>query len=193
MTFGTDWFIPNRNAPVYKGFPFWAFLPLQLTVVVATVLTAYGGRDLYSAAQNQSRDIKFMRAGTFIFISIFTITIVLAMLTLLKVSRGHSSYRTERAATVCMLLCVPFMTIRLAFSVGSLFTTSVGGASVLNPMSEDNTDIWVHFFMVIVMEYVAALSATAVALTAKQKVVLEGGKDDLFEESEDEDQNPHRD
>ena len=46
-------------------------------------------------------------------------------------------------------------------------------------MSDDNTDIWVHFLMVIVMEYIAALSATAVALAAKKKTVvpeLEPGK-----------------
>lgn len=75
------------------------------------------------------------------------------------------------------------MSIRLAFSVGSLFTASggsdKGGGSVLNPMSDDNTDAWVHFFMVIIMEYIVALSTTAVSLTAKKKVVpvVAPGKD----------------
>lgn len=154
-------------------------------MIVATVLTAYGGRDIYTSAQNQSRDIILMRAGTFIFISIFTVMVVLAVLTLLNVSR-QCCHQTERAATICTLLCVPFMTIRLAFSVGSLFTMSDGNKSVLNPMSEENTDIWVHFFMVIVVEYVVALSATGVALTAKNRIMLESGKDDLLSDEEDE-------
>lgn len=162
-----------RNAPLYKGISFWVFLPLQLTVIAATVMTAYGGRDLYTSAKDQSKDVTLMRAGIFIFIGIFIVTMLLACMTFMRVSGCHC-HRTERIAATCVLLCIPFMTIRLAFSVGSLFTASGGGekgsGSVLNPMSDDSTDIWVHFFMVIIMEYIAALSTTAVSLTAKKRV-----------------------
>jgi hypothetical protein len=65
------------------------------------------------------------------------------------------------------------MSVRLAFSAGSLLS---GQDSVLNPMSSEETGIWLHLFMVVVMEYVVALSATAVALTARRVVVV-GGKD----------------
>lgn len=153
-------------------------------------MTAYGGRDLYTSGQHQKKDLTLMRAGIFVFIGIFTVTVILAALTFIRVSRCHC-HRTERVATACMLLCIPFMSIRLAFSVGSLFSSFGGGhqqnQSVLNPMSDDNTDIWVHFFMVIIMEYVAALSAAAVSLTAKKKVapVLEPGK--VLDEDDDED------
>lgn len=163
-----------RNAPLYKGISFWVFLPLQLTVIAATVMTAFGGHDLYTAGDNRHRDVTLMRAGIFIFIGVFTATVFLAGLTFVRVSRCLC-HRTERTAVACVLMCIPFMSIRLAFSVGSLFTASGGGGdkgtgSVLNPMSDDNTDVWVHFFMVIIMEYVAALSTTAVSLTAKKKV-----------------------
>lgn len=157
-------------------------------------MTAYGGRDLYTSGQHQNQDVTLMRAGIFIFISIFTITIILAALTFTRVSRCHC-HSTERVATACTLLCIPFMSIRLAFSVGSLFSSSgagdKGSQTVLNPMSDDNTDIWVHFLMVIVMEYVAALSATAVALAATKKVVpvLEPGK--VLDEDDDDDDDEH--
>lgn len=152
-------------------------------------MTAYGGRDLYTSAKDQDKDVTLMRAGIFIFIGIFTITILLACLTFLRVSRCHC-HRTERIAAICVLMCTPFMAIRLAFSVGSLFTASGGGdkgsESVLNPMSDDSTDIWVHFLMVIVMEYIAALSTTAVSLTAKKQEAPKtaSGKDLDMEKNE---------
>lgn len=160
------------------------FLPLQLIVIGATIMTAYGGRDLYSARENQGKDMTLMRVGIFLFIATFTITIILAVVTLLKVR--EKCYRVERAAAVCALLSVPFMSVRLAFSAGSLFS---GEDSVLNPMSDDNTGIWLHLFMVIIMEYVAVLSATAVALTARRVNVNAGedsgfGRDDVFGKGE---------
>lgn len=155
------------------------FIPLQMVVVAATVMTAYGGRDLYSARQNQAEDLRLMRAGIFLFIAVFSVTVILAVVTLLKVH--EKCHGTERAAAVCALLSVPFMSVRLAFSAGSLFS---GQKSVLNPLSHNDTGIWLHFLMVIVMEYVAALSATAVALTARRVVIMGAGKDDLLNEDE---------
>ncbi|RHZ60715.1 uncharacterized protein CDV56_108333 [Aspergillus thermomutatus] len=169
----------RANAPVYKGLPLWAFIPLQLITIAATVMTAYGGRDLYTSRDSQSQDLRLMRAGIILFIAIFASVVVLSVITMLKVRVKF--YRTERAAVVCALLCVPFMSVRLAFSAGSLFS---GEGSVLNPLSEDDTGIWLHFLMVIVMEYIATLSATAVALTARKVVVLTAGKADSLRDEE---------
>ncbi|KAJ5490406.1 hypothetical protein N7453_011231 [Penicillium expansum] len=157
----------RANAPVYKGLTIWAFLPLHMTTIVATVMTAYGGRDLYTSHDNQARDLRLMRGGIFLFIAIFGGIILLSVMTMPRVQ--VKAYRTERAAVVCALLCVPFMGVRLSFSAGSLFS---GERSVLNPMSEDETSIWLHFLMVIVMEYIVTLSATAVSLTARRVMVL---------------------
>lgn len=167
-----------RNAPLDRGLPLWVFLPLQLIVIGATIMTAYGGRDLYSARENQDRDMTLMRVGIFLFIATFTITVILTVITMLKVQ--SKQHRVERAAAVCALLSVPFMSARLAFSAGSLFS---GEDSVLNPMSDDGTSVWLHLFMVIIMEYVVVLSATAVALTARKVEVSRDsgfGKDDVY-------------
>jgi hypothetical protein len=120
-----------------------------------------------------------MRAGIILFIALFAGIIVLSVITMLKARVKF--YRTERAAVVCALLCVPFMSVRLAFSSGSLFS---GDGSVLNPMSEDETGIWLHFLMVIVMEYIVTLSATAVALTARKVMILTAGRADSLKDEE---------
>lgn len=172
----------GSNAPLYGGLPIWVFIPLQMVAVAATVMTAYGGRDLYSAGKNEARDVRLMRAGIFLFITAFTATAVLTVVTLLKVRDRR--YRNERAATVCALFSVPFMSVRLAYSAGYLFS---GHDSVLNPLSQDDTSIWLHFFMVIVMEYAATLSATSIALTAKRVVtVIASKRDELLPLSEEE-------
>lgn len=131
-------------------------------------MTAYGGRDLYSAHDHKDQDMRLMRAGIFLFIATFTITVILAVVSLLKVREPR--FGTERAAAVCAILVVPFMTVRLAFSTGSLFS---GNDSVLNPMSGDDTGVWLHFVMVVVMEYTVALATTAVALDARRAVVVD--------------------
>ncbi|GES65080.1 hypothetical protein ATEIFO6365_0009057500 [Aspergillus terreus] len=169
----------QANAPVYKGLPLWVFIPLQMITIAATVMTAYGGRDLYTSRDSQAQDIRLMRAGIILFIALFAGVILLSVITMLKVRVKF--YRTERAAVVCTLLCVPFMSVRLAFSAGSLFS---GEQSVLNPMAGDETSIWLHFFMVIVMEYIVTLSATAVALTARKVVVLTAGRADSLKDEE---------
>lgn len=173
----------TRNAPLDRGLPIWAFLPLHLITIAATVMTAYGGRDLYTTRKTQSKDLKLMKAGIFLFIGAFSISIILAIVTLF---RARSIFkRTERTAAICALLCVPFMSVRLAYSAGSLFS---GQGSVLNPLSDDDTSIWLHFLMVIVMEYIPTLSATAVALTARRMTIThirnDEGKYDLDDESE---------
>ncbi|KAK2768750.1 hypothetical protein FQN54_000606 [Arachnomyces sp. PD_36] len=168
----------RANAPLDRGLPLWVFIPLQLIVIGATIMTAYGGRDLYSARENQGRDMTLMRVGIFLFIATFTITIILTIFTMLKVSEKR--HRIERAAAVCALLSVPFMSARLAFSAGSLFS---GEDSVLNPMTDNDTEVWLHLFMVIIMEYVVVLSATGVALTARKVSAGKDtgfGKDDVF-------------
>jgi hypothetical protein len=142
-------------------------------------MTAYGGRDLYTSGDNQVQDLRLMRAGIILFIALFAGIIVLSVITMLKARVKF--YRTERAAVVCALLCVPFMSVRLAFSSGSLFS---GDGSVLNPMSEDETGIWLHFLMVIVMEYIVTLSATAVALTARKVMILTAGRADSLKDEE---------
>lgn len=142
-------------------------------------MTAYGGRDLYTSRDSQAQDLRLMRAGIILFIALFAGIMVLSVITMLKVRVKF--YRTERAAVVCALLCVPFMSVRLAFSAGSLFS---GQGSVLNPMSEDETGIWLHFLMVIVMEYIVTLSATAVALTARKVMVLSAGRADSLKDEE---------
>lgn len=142
-------------------------------------MTAYGGRDLYSADENRLEDLRLMKAGIILFIGIFTVTVVLAVVTMLRVH--EQAYRTERTATICALLSVPFMSVRLAFSAGSLFS---GRDSVLNPLANSTTGIWLHLFMVIVMEYVLVLSATAVALTARRAVGQDGLKEDSSSESD---------
>ncbi|KAA8643894.1 hypothetical protein EYZ11_006634 [Aspergillus tanneri] len=169
----------RANAPVYKGLPLWVFIPLQMITIPATVMTAYGGRDLYTSRDSQAQDLRLMRAGIILFIALFAGTVLLSVITMLKVR--VKLYRSERAAVVCALLCVPFMSVRLAFSAGSLFS---GERSVLNPMSEDETSIWLHFLMVIVMEYIVTLSATAVALTARKVVVLTPGRVDPLKDEE---------
>lgn len=149
-----------------------------MITIAATVMTAYGGRDLYTSRDNQAQDLRLMRAGIALFIAVFIGTVLLSITSMLKVQM--KSYRTERAAVVCALLCVPFMAVRLAFSAGSLIS---GEASVLNPMSEDETSIWLHFFMVVVMEYIVTLSATAISLTARKVVVQTAeGTDSLKDE-----------
>lgn len=137
-------------------------------------MTAYGGRDLYTTDEHQTKDLTLMRAGISIFIAIFGITVLLSVITLFKVQGG---YGNERAAAVCAVLSIPFMSVRLAFSAGSLFS---GEGSVLDPMAEDDTGIWLHLFMVVVMEYVVVLSATAVALGSRRVVLVEK-KDDGFD------------
>ncbi|KAJ5554881.1 hypothetical protein N7535_007324 [Penicillium sp. DV-2018c] len=161
----------RANAPIYKGLPFWVFLPLQMIAIAATVMTAFGGRDLYASRENEGQDLRLMRAGIFLFIALFAAIIIISVITMLKVRVKF--YRTERSAVICTLLCVPFMSVRLSYSAGSLFS---GAQSVLSPVSEDQTSIWLHFLMVIVMEYIVTLSATAVALTARKVVVLTAGK-----------------
>ncbi|KAL4769173.1 hypothetical protein BDW60DRAFT_210259 [Aspergillus nidulans var. acristatus] len=155
----------RANAPVTKGLPLWLFIPLHMITIAATVMTAYGGRDLYTSRDNQAQDLRLMRAGIALFVAVFIGIVLLSIISVLKVQMKR--YRTERAAVICALLCVPFMTVRLAFSAGSLFS---GEGSILNPMSEDETSIWLHFLMVIVMEYIVTLSATAVSLTARKVV-----------------------
>jgi hypothetical protein len=150
-----------------------------LITIAATVMTAYGGRDLYTSRDSQAQDLRLMRAGIILFIALFAGIIVLSVITMFKVRVKF--YRTERAAVVCALLCVPFMSVRLAFSAGSLFS---GDGSVLNPMSGDETGIWLHFLMVIVMEYIVTLSATAVALTARKVMVLSAGRADSLKDEE---------
>lgn len=134
-------------------------------------MTAYGGRDLYSSREKQDQDMRFMRAGVFPFIATFTITVLLAVVTLLKVR--DERFRTERAVAVCAILVVPFMTVRLASSAGSHFS---GQNSVLSPLSKQESGVWLHFVMVVVMEYVVVLAATAVALCARRGVVVEDEK-----------------
>ncbi|OJJ40145.1 hypothetical protein ASPWEDRAFT_102071 [Aspergillus wentii DTO 134E9] len=168
----------RANAPIYRGLPIFAFLPLQLLTIAATAMTAYGGRDLYSNRDHQTKDLQLMRAGIVLFISAFIITVTLGGVTLMKVR--EKCYRTERTSTVCAILCVPFMAVRLAYSAGSLFS---GEGSVLSMLGTSDTDIWVNFLMVIVMEYVVTLSATAVALTARRVVVMEVKKDPLEDEA----------
>jgi uncharacterized membrane protein YhaH (DUF805 family) len=136
-----------------------------MITIAATVMTAYGGRDLYTSRDNQAQDLRLMRAGIALFVAVFIGIVLLSIISMLKVQMKR--YRTERAAVICALLCVPFMTVRLAFSAGSLFS---GEGSILNPMSEDETSIWLHFLMVIFMEYIVTLSATAVSLTARKVV-----------------------
>ncbi|KAL4998609.1 hypothetical protein BDV10DRAFT_184994 [Aspergillus recurvatus] len=169
----------RANAPVYKGLPLWVFIPLHLITIAATVMTAYGGRDLYTSRDSEAQDLRLMRAGIALFIALFAGTVLLSVITMLKVPMKF--YRTERTAVICALLCVPFMSVRLAFSAGSLFS---GQRSVLNPMAEDETSIWLHFLMVIVMEYIVTLSATAVALTARKVVVLTAGRPDSRQDEE---------
>lgn len=140
-------------------------------------MTAYGGRDLYSAHEHQTEDLTLMRAGICLSIGIFTTTVILSVITLFKVQGG---YHAERAAAVCAVLAIPFMSVRMAFSAGSLFS---GQDTVLNPMADDETGVWLHFFMVIIMEYVVVLSATAVALAASRVVVVDK-KDDFNKEIE---------
>ncbi|KAL3429206.1 hypothetical protein BDV09DRAFT_200830 [Aspergillus tetrazonus] len=168
----------RANAPVTKGLPLWIFIPLHMITIAATVMTAYGGRDLYTSRDHQAQDLRLMRAGIALFIAVFIGIVLLSITSMLKVQM--KSYRTERAAVVCALLCVPFMAVRLAFSAGSLIS---GDGSVLNPMSEDETSIWLHFFMVVVMEYIVTLSATAIPLTARKVVVQTAeGADSLKDE-----------
>lgn len=142
-------------------------------------MTAYGGRDLYTNQNKHEQDLRLMRAGSVIFIAIFVGVIVLSVVTMLKVRVKF--YRTERAAVVCALLCVPFISSRLAYSVGSVFS---GADSVLNPMSKSETSLWLHFLMVIVMEYIATLSSAAVALTARKVVVLTAGNPHSLKDEE---------
>ncbi|RLM00039.1 hypothetical protein CFD26_108197 [Aspergillus turcosus] len=169
----------RANAPVYKGLPIWLFIPLQMITIAATVMTAYGGRDLYTSRDSQAEDLRLMRAGIILFIALFAGIIILSVVTMLKVRVKF--YRTERAAVICALLCVPFMSVRLAYSAGSLFS---GEGSVLNPMSEDDTGMWLHFLMVIVMEYIVTLSSSAVALTARKVVVFTAGRADSLKDEE---------
>ncbi|RHZ68705.1 hypothetical protein CDV55_102238 [Aspergillus turcosus] len=169
----------RANAPVYKGLPIWLFIPLQMITIAATVMTAYGGRDLYTSRDSQAEDLRLMRAGIILFIALFSGIIILSVVTMLKVRVKF--YRTERAAVICALLCVPFMSVRLAYSAGSLFS---GEGSVLNPMSEDDTGMWLHFLMVIVMEYIVTLSSSAVALTARKVVVFTAGRADSLKDEE---------
>jgi cytochrome bd-type quinol oxidase subunit 2 len=151
-----------------------------MTAIIATAMTAYGGRDLYTSKDHQDKDVKLMRAGAILFILIFVVYIVLTIATMMKVrEKGH---RTERTATICALLAVPFMSVRLAFSAGSLFS---GSDSVLNPMSSDDTPLWLHLFMVILMEYVVILSTTTVALTARRIVSIGGEIDDLLSDADE--------
>jgi hypothetical protein len=142
-------------------------------------MTAYGGRDLYTSRDSQEQDLRLMRAGIVLFIALFAGIIILSVVTMLKVRVKF--YRTERTAVICALLCVPFMSVRLAFSAGSLFS---GDGSVLNPMASDDTGIWLHFLMVIVMEYIVTLSSTAVALTARKVVVFTAGRADSLKDEE---------
>ncbi|KAH8658233.1 hypothetical protein BX600DRAFT_439403 [Xylariales sp. PMI_506] len=154
----------RANAPLLGGLPFWAFVPVQLIAATATIMTAYGGRDLYSAsADHQSEDLTLMQIGIYLFITTFTITIFLTIATMLMVNQKQ--HRTERMATICAMMTIPFMSVRLAFSVGSMFS---GDGTVLNPVSDDDTQVWLHFLMVVCMEYLATLSATAVALTSRR-------------------------
>jgi cytochrome bd-type quinol oxidase subunit 2 len=166
---GTD---TVSNAPLYEGTPFSAFITLQLTAIVAAIMTAFGGRDLYTSKNNEARDVRLMRAGIIIFILVFSVAVVLAVVTMTKVK----GYKAERNATICALLAVPFMSVRLAYSAGSLFS---GSDSVLNPISSDDTSVWLHLFMVIIMEYAVTLSATAVALTAKRVGPMETEIDEM--------------
>jgi len=137
-------------------------------------MTAYGGRDLYTNDENQANDLTLMRAGISLSIAIFSITVLLSVITLYKVQGG---YGNERAAAVCAVLSIPFISVRLAFSVGSLFS---GEGSVLDPMAEDDMGVWLHLFMVVLMEYIVVLSATAVALGSRRVVVVEK-KDNGFD------------
>lgn len=170
----------TRNAPLYGGLPFFAFLPLQLVTIAATAMTAYGGRDLYSARENQDKDILLMRVGVVLFICIFSVVILLTIITLMKVrEKGH---KTERTAAVCTALCIPFMCVRLAFSAGSMFS---GSDSVLNPMTSDDTGVALHLFMVVLMEYAVTLSSTAVALTARRMVAIGMEIDELLSDEDE--------
>lgn len=155
------------------------FIVLQLTVIVATVMTAYGGRDLYAGRDSVNLDLTLMRAGIVIFMIVFTIIVILAILTMLVVRAKF--YRTERMAAICVLLCVPFMSARLVYSAGSVFFLN---QSVLNPVTDAETSVWLHFFMVIIMEYVMAMSATAVALTARKVFDLTTDKAASWSENE---------
>ncbi|ETS77087.1 hypothetical protein PFICI_10961 [Pestalotiopsis fici W106-1] len=169
----------RANAPLYRGLPLWAFIPLQMLAVASTVMTAYGGRDLYTAGKNAQRDLTLMRVGIFLFITTFAVAVVLAVITVLKAS--GKGYRTEWAVAVCALLSVPFMAVRLTFSTASLFT---GQDSVLNPMTDNDTGVWLHLFMVVIMEYIISFSATAVGLTSRRVVSIAIEKDDLLSEEE---------
>lgn len=130
-------------------------------------MTAYGGRDLYTTDQHQTKDLTLMRVGICLSIAVFAITVLLSIITLFKVQGG---YGNERAAALCAVLSIPFMSVRLAFSAGSLFS---GEGSVLDPMAEDDTGVWLHLFMVVVMEYIVVLSTMAVALGSRRVVLVE--------------------
>ena len=108
-----------------------------------------------------------MRVGICLSIAVFAITVLLSIITLFKVQGG---YGNERAAALCAVLSIPFMSVRLAFSAGSLFS---GEGSVLDPMAEDDTGVWLHLFMVVVMEYIVVLSTMAVALGSRRVVLVE--------------------
>lgn len=51
---------------------------------------------------------------------------------------------------------------------------------MLDPMAEDDMGVWLHLFMVVLMEYIVVLSATAVALGSRRVVVVEK-KDNGFD------------
>ncbi|KAI1348599.1 hypothetical protein F5Y01DRAFT_328371 [Xylaria sp. FL0043] len=170
----------RANAPLYRGLPLWAFIPLQMLAVASTIMTAYGGKDLYTGGKNMQRDLILMRVGIFLFIGTFAIAVVLAVITVLKVN--EKGYRTEWAIAVCALLSVPLMAVRLSFSTASLFT---GQDSVLNPLTNNDTGLWLHFFMVIIMEYIISFSATTAGLTARRVVTVTTEKDDLLQEGEE--------
>ncbi|KAL4737899.1 hypothetical protein BDV11DRAFT_171498 [Aspergillus similis] len=169
----------RANAPVTKGLPLWVFIPLHMVTIAATVMTAYGGRDLYTSGNSQAQDLRLMRAGIALFIAVSVGIVLLSVISMLKVQM--KCYRTERVAVICALLCVPFMAVRLAFSTGSL---SSGEGSVLSPTSENETSIWLHFLMVIVMEYIITLSATAVSLTARRVVGATAERADSLKDEE---------
>ena len=134
------------------------------------MLAVIGGR--YVSGDNTSNTTlgkTLLRASIFVFIGLSITILVLSAISLPKVRH----YRAERVVIITLFATVPFIMVRLAYSILTVFADQTAD-SIFNPTGSVDRSVWVHFVMVVAMEMIVVILAELSSMASSRTRGLKG-------------------
>ncbi|KFY57235.1 hypothetical protein V496_06509 [Pseudogymnoascus sp. VKM F-4515 (FW-2607)] len=128
----------------------------QLPTMIALILCIVGGTDEASSdASSRSEGPKYFKIGIAIFVVIYVLLVALTLITARDV---HRALAGERRVYVAVAVALPFIAVRLLYSILAVFTSFKAFSSI-----DGNTAV--ELCMALLEEFVVVLMYTAVGLT----------------------------